>query len=463
MSLRGLGLLLAALAVLLVLVLWVDRPARKPEESADLGTLLGSEAPRVEAVEIETGSSVARLERRGENAWRLVRPFDAEADPRRVEELLRSLAGARVIKVVESGSSRLSRFGLDPPGHRVRIYTRSAREPRTILLGRPSPVGAERYASLSDGRVLLVGAEVETALDRKPEDFRENRLFPVDPERIRAIRIERPRGRLALAREGSQWRMTEPVRDLADAGQADALARHLAGVSLSRTPGTPEEPPTVAALGHPAITVVVETDPGGPPIEARIAAAEKDGRHFAVRSGTPESGFISAPEEKELERDAEDFRDRRVIPISSEAVLGIGIRKSGSTLRLSRAPDGESWTVAREGAASAPADSAKVEEFLDRICMLRADSILPDLGRMEGKSLGEIELSGKTGRLGLIELVAIPAGDEKRQGAGAEASRTERARTTWRPGWLFEISDEALGTIPLGPADLARGGGKTAP
>src|SRR6185436_3473212 len=217
------------------LVVWVDRP--KPEDAAkpaEQGALLSFDAADVRRIEIDRSSGTVALERVGENGWSLVAPRRVEADPARVDEMLRSLHDARAVAVVEEKGGDESRFGLATPELAVRLTL--AREPaaRTLRIGRKSPVGLERYAATGDGRILLADASLASALERSPDELEEKRLLPVAAEDVRRILVKRPGGNLGLRKDGSEWSLTEPMRDTADASAADALARSLASLSVTK-------------------------------------------------------------------------------------------------------------------------------------------------------------------------------------------------------------------------------------
>jgi uncharacterized protein DUF4340 len=237
-SLRGLLVLLVLLIAVVSYVVWIDREAPGDEAKPELGALLPFEAKDVRRIEIDRSSGTVALERRGEKGWVL---GAEEADPAKVDDLLRSLADARTVAVVEEKGGDEARFGLAPAELAVRLTLDGKPEPRTLRLGRKSPVGYERYATAGDGRIVLADASLASALDRPAGDFEEKRLLPVAPEDVRRILIRRAEGNLALAKVGSDWRLLDPVRDAADAPAADGVARALTSLSVTRRVEADEE------------------------------------------------------------------------------------------------------------------------------------------------------------------------------------------------------------------------------
>lgn len=173
MSVRGLAVLGALLAALLVLVGLVDRPSspRDPDRET-LGALLPPELTGVRVLEVTRAGSGVRVERADDGVWKLVRPIEAEADAPQVEALFRALRAAKVRRVLEAKESDRDAFGLAPPAATLRVERSDGQATVTIEVGRESPMGGSRYASSGDGRLLLVEGLDAGILDRNAESLR---------------------------------------------------------------------------------------------------------------------------------------------------------------------------------------------------------------------------------------------------------------------------------------------------
>ncbi len=459
MSLRGLIVLALLLAAALAAVFWRDRsPSPSKGEADGLGTLLGGDLDAVSAVEIGGGAPVCRIERLGEKGWRIVKPLSAEADPRQVEAFLRGLADARLLRVVQEKGRNLGGFGLEGSATVVRIERGKQGAARLVRLGRHSPVAPERYVSLGDGRVLLAdlgGVSVE----RAPESFRERRLIPVEADAIRRIVIARPSGRLALAREGSSWSLAEPVRDLADFAAADGLARSVSTLSLARFLPAASSKTGAASVEGVEVAISIETGHGS--LGAEIARADSRGERRARREGGVWSGVVADSDVSEMLRAPAEFREHRPLLFSSPDLRGVRIEGSGIRLGASRAREGTAWSVRGNSGPPLQADGTRIDEMVDGLRWIRAARVEDAPSHPFAPAL-TIELEGEGRPLGRLELDRVPPV------AAANSEETLRARSTTRPGCLFEIPIAQLAALPRRPADLAapaadRGNGERKP
>lgn len=433
MSLRALAILLALLAAVVAVVLVVDEPKREPPaaESETLASFLPSDLDAVAAIEIERHDGITRVERVGTAGWRLLRPVEAEADPRPVQALFVALRDARIRRVVEERAGDRAGFGLAPPDATVRILPTGSAAAVSFAIGRASPVGSGRYTSTADGRVLLVEGLDAGVMDRSADSLRERRLFPLDVALLRRIDLVRPAGRLALVRgEDEGWRLVEPVSDSADPEAADALARAVLDLATSGAPiaGSP-------GGGDLAIELVA-TD--GRRLRARVGPADARGKRPARRIDSSIGGDLDASAIVGLERDASEFRDRRVVLAEPSDVREVRWVEGERSVRAWREAADRPWSVEeRPGTGASAASATKIYDALDRLRWLRATGFEKSPPSAFGRA---VVLLGESGEMGRIEI------------AGTDVRRV--VRSSWRPGVLSVVDADRLGAFPERAADL---------
>jgi hypothetical protein len=444
-STRGLAALMIILAVVLAAVFWLDRtPKQEPTavSGAAAQEILRIPRDRIAALEIGSDETACRLEHDAGGGWRIGGPARSEADPRPVEALIDALVGARILRVVEEkGDPR--RFGLEPPERVARAFVADGSRVLALSIGRHSPVGSERYASVGDGRIVLVDGSLAQQLDRPCGEYREKRLFPVEPEKIRRIAITRASGRLVLERSGSEWRLIEPVKDLADDVTAEGLARELASLSLRRWLEERERDKALTALLKPAADITLETSDKAGTLRGVIGDAE-GGEDLPARRIGSSVGVIAPDSVKDLARDVDTYRDRRVMLITAPEVREVRFVAGERTLRIKRAGEGADWKILTDQGKEEAADGEKVDELIDRLRWLRARRFASN-GFAASDAERVIEFVGEKGLLGSIAI-----------GPRASASEMVEVRSTWRQGMVFAVAEESLGKLPSAAADLMK-------
>jgi hypothetical protein len=137
----------------------------------------------VREIDLACAGADVTLRKETSAGWRITRPIEAEADPRRVHEVVAALQQARVRRVIADKPTELGAFGLSPAACTVTVGFAAGTPALRLRLGRGSPVGTERYAAGEDARVVFTEASLYGAVSRGVEGFREKRLVPSSPRR----------------------------------------------------------------------------------------------------------------------------------------------------------------------------------------------------------------------------------------------------------------------------------------
>ncbi|HJQ99102.1 MAG TPA: DUF4340 domain-containing protein [Candidatus Polarisedimenticolaceae bacterium] len=436
MSLRGLAVLLLVLAVLAIALVRLRGPKEDEKAATEDAPLVAAfDEAKVRAIRTTCGETSFSLQKGLASGWRLVAPYAAEADPRETHTILAALSGARVRKVIAEATADPASFGLGPDACTVRLELEGDAAGRTVALGRSSPVGYERYAKDAKGRIVFADGSLYTAIAKAPDALEERRLLPLDPESVVRLSIERPDGTVVLARVGEGWRMEAPVRDTADAFEADRAVR--AATSLEMERGTKATPPTVT----PRERRIALRANG---MTALVAAAGVEGKRLAWREGTGSAGLVPASGIADFDRPAAAFRDRLVLGFSSPDVRRVAITRGGTSLTIARASEAAPWTARQGSEPEAPADGARVTALIERLRSVRATSV--EDGAPPSPPTGTLEVSGEKAQLGRASWGPLPP-------AGGEESLW--VTTPARAGTYFRVPASAFGPIPQGLRDLA--------
>ncbi len=192
------NLLLAFIVGALGAALWLSKAAR----DAGPGLPAGLASGEIRTIELaRPGSDPVRLERK-KRGWRLVQPFELQADPERVARLLELLADMPAKPVAAEGLDP-ARFGLEPPRASIRI------DDTELRVGDAHPYNPQRYVAIDRGVFLaadrfgpLLAADATSFLSRSPL-----------PAGTRVTALETPAWRLERDVSGT-WRETAGGRGL---------------------------------------------------------------------------------------------------------------------------------------------------------------------------------------------------------------------------------------------------------
>lgn len=442
-SFRGLAVLLALLAGVVGFLVWEGR-REKPSEipGPDAPLLRSFTEDSVREIDLACGGSHVTLSRAASGAWRLTKPFAADADPRRVHDVVAALQDAKLRKKIAGPGADLPAFGLDPAACAVRVDLGAASPAVSVRLGRSSPVGNGRYASSGDAGVVLTDGSVFGVVAQGAEALREKRLLPVDPDAITRIALSRPGDQLVVLSIGGVWRLEAPRSDLASTSACTALARAIASIELTSIGSATG---TIEAKTDRRIAIAITPSGRSAPLVAFVAARGINGKRLGWKDGGALTGLVEEAAARELERSADAFRDPRVASFSSPDARRVSIERGRSILRVERAGLESPW-AGMEGTTRFAVDGSRVDELLDRLRDLTGVGF--EAGEPKTPPTGTIVVSGEKGELARLTW-------------GPLAPSTDRGReSVWlttpaRPGALFRVEAVALGPIPAAPKDLA--------
>lgn len=441
MSFRGLIVLVVLLAAAVGLIVYLDhRKTPAPAEPAAAALVGTFEQQQVRRIEAACGPHSWTIVRGDGGGWRMTAPVDAEADPRRIGDMLAAIQEARARKTVADAGAGAAGFGLAPAACQIRLMLAGEAGTRVLSLGRTSPVGIDRYALDVGGRVVLADGTIYGMVDREPDALREKRLLPFEAETATRIVLDAPSGRLVLESSADGWRLAQPVSDAAAPASCLRLATALASLEVSGA-SPPMSPAQVPPDRRIAIEVTVRG--GKAPLKAFVATAGVNDQRLAWRDGGGLAGLIKESSARAIETGVDAYRDKRVATFSSPDARRIAVTRGGRTIRAERSAEGAVWS-GHDGESTFTPDAARIEEVLDRLHRLSAvDVVRPAAATL---STGTVEVSGTSGVLASIAWGPLPP----EPGASGESLWVT---TPSRPGVVFKVAATDLGPMPSSAAD----------
>lgn len=333
------------------------------------------------------------LSRGTDRRWRIVEPFEAEAEPAPVERLLDAMLTRPATAVctaseLDGMKADLSAFSLSPSARLLVLVDDSGRTSR-VHLGAVTPSGREVYARVEGMRgVFALEASALEAASADADRYRCRSLFGMVPpdSAVAGIDIRLADAvpvRLARGREG--WQLESPTVAPADEAVVAELASRLLGGRIESFDRTAPRGSTLpqdllasrslaAAAG---IAVTLRTAEGlseqvvfGSSVNSNLVWALIGGGTSVVKVDSALADLCRVG--------ASTVRDTRVFPLASGTeVENITVESEGTVYVLGRDAGG-AWRL--ESPMTAPADQTAAAELLDRVLKLRRDAIVDHAG-----------------------------------------------------------------------------------
>jgi len=342
--------------------------------------LLAVNADDLAKIELKYPDREVAVERPKGGAWRIVKPIGVDADQTTVNNLARAITAAQVIKTVEEKTTDLAPFGLAKPAVVITVTTFKGQTLPAIEVGKTTPIGFNAYVMRGGNpAVMLTSSAFPAGMNKTVDQLRNRDLMTFKVDDVTRFTIARDDGSIVeIDRDGDKWKITKPGNYLADPTRVRQLLSSLLEVKVADF--ISDAPTSVSQYGlekpHLAITVYGK---GGAQESLLFGFKQteqgKDGIYVRRGEATPvytvHEWVLGA-----VNKSALDLRDRTVFNFAPASVQSADLSVGTDKFALRRAPAGK-WDVV-EGAASAPADVAVVERYLDEIRDLKGVSIVAD-------------------------------------------------------------------------------------
>lgn len=357
MRLRNTLFLALIFAVLAGYVYYVE--LRHPAQHDGSEKVLEFEPARLTSIELEHPGRLVVLERLSQG-WRMVEPIATAADQRAVENLIAAVDESRLSRALEDPGD-LATYALDAPSAVLRL--RGDGDEATVLsLGKKTPVGNSAYIMREgDSAVYLTDAILLDRLDLTATHLRDKAIVAFETDRVTGIRMTGAR-QIAIERDESGWRITEPAQYAADPANVASLLSTLQSMRAVEFFDDAEERLQHFGLAAPEATIVIQID-GDEEIELRIGN-ERDGRLRLQTNFSPTVYAVAAWMRDSLQRDVGYFRDKTIVRFVADEATELRIEDADRPpVSLRRADSG--WTL-----DARPASATVVEDVLRELTSL---------------------------------------------------------------------------------------------
>ena len=344
-------LLLAAIFLGFVAYLYfVERPSHEAAESEK--KLVSFKADQASTITLTYPDRQIVIKKTAAG-WQMQKPIDVAADQSAVDNLLHAVADAEVKRTIDKPQS-LDSYGLDKPETVLSITMTDGKALPTVKIGKTAPVGFSAYAQLEGATdVKLVPSIFQTGMKREVKDLRDKKIIDFKDEEVQSIELAGAPGTVDLARDGTDWKITQPKTLKADPVEVRTLLASIKGV---RAEDFVDDPAALADYGLDAPRKKITLRIGKDETKELWIGAEK-------AKGNKNVLYVKRPDAKtvyqvgtwawtSLDKDATALRDKTVVAFDEANLGAIEItRREGGAYRL----------VKEAAAAPKPAASANGE------------------------------------------------------------------------------------------------------
>ncbi|MCA9773391.1 MAG: DUF4340 domain-containing protein [Myxococcales bacterium] len=399
---------------------------------------------------------VSKIDENKDTPWRLVEPFEAEADRNQARVVTNSFKSLKRESAVEGEDLDLKMFGLAPPEITVDLTTEGGFH-ETYYVGKKSPIGDKYYVQVkSSGAVVLTPGPFHTSVDKTLSVLREKRLFRFERPDAKSITIERP-GEPAITltqREANRWDLDAPYEAKASSTEAGRVLTSILGLRIDRFHS--ENDPEDASYGFDAPRMTVRVVSGKDADERTetvvIGKEAGTGVVFARLVGRPNVYVIKDKVLEDLGKGPDALRENKVVAARRWEVRKVGLKGPSIDETVVKDDTGE-WII--ESAEDLPkAEKQKFEDLVTAITDLKA------VGYVRGKPTDMTAYGLQEPRYTVTLSKGVGSSAERTWEVlstleiGGEAPEGGLYARTAEEPWVYRIAADSLDKFPHTVADL---------
>jgi hypothetical protein len=341
------------------------------------------EADKINEIRINYKGQTTLL-RKDASGWKMVEPIAVDADPPEAISLAQAITNLESVREVVDSPADLAQFGLGDPQIIVDFKAEGGAA-GSFKLGNKNPTQSEIYAMKGgDNTVVLVSAFQESSFNKEPFALRDKRILKFDREKADSLSLVKGGNSIELARSGSDWRVVKPGAGRSDYSAVEGFLTRLNAANMSKLV---EEKATDLAkygLDKPVMTVTIGA--GSSKTVLEVGKTEND-QTYARDASRPMIFTVDTTLQGDLNKGFDDYRKKELFelrPFSLARLRAVLDSPGGAkTYEFEKVPpaktgEAETWKVTRVGGSSHTADPAAMDDLLNKLVAIRAESFVSD-------------------------------------------------------------------------------------
>jgi len=341
------------------------------------------EADQITEVRL-THKGQTSLLRKEDSGWKMIEPVAVDADAPEAISLAQAIASLESVREVVDNPPDLAPFGLAEPATTVE-FKADGGVSGSFTLGNKNPTQSEIYALKGGGKtVVLISAFQETSFNREPFALRDKKILKFDREQADALALARGGTAIELSRAESEWKIVKPVAARSDYSAVEGFLTRLSSANMSRLLEENADAAALAKYGldRPVMTVTVGA--GSARSVLQIGKTEND-QTYAKDAARPMVFTVDTTLQADLTKGFDDYRKKELFEFRPfllarlRAVLDAPAGpKTYEFEKVAPANPGEpeTWKVTRIDGGSHTADTAAMDDLLNKLVAIRAESFV---------------------------------------------------------------------------------------
>ena len=334
-----------------------------------------------------------KLEKDRTGNWRLITPFQADADSDKVQQMLDDILNKRVKQTLEV--TEFTQYGLDAPSITLSLWTDGTSPTATFFIGKKAINFSVYIKEKSEAHIFLIESSALDDLTKSPTDLRDRSVINFSPETVSGIQFEHGNtdstsrsSTINCEKRDGTWHVTHPIKAKADTQEIESLLSELRSLKVSTFEADGADANVLAqlkkyGLDDPRIQMKLTDGDNTYTLDIGSAVPSEDetqGRVY-VKVSVYQDAVYTVPEDiySLLNKSVFDLRDKRVIDFQRTDTIRFEIKQDTETTVGMKNYD-NTWEL-QTSTGKIKADAKAVDDLLFGVDSLEAAAFVNDSSR----------------------------------------------------------------------------------
>ena len=387
---RGLRSTIALIVVLAGLGAYIYFVTWKQPEGGDNNAKKNEKVFTVESDKIDemkitsAGGDATTLKKEG-GSWKVTDPVAATADESEASGIANALSTVEIVRVVDEHPASLNDYGLSNPRMAIDFKAAGDKDYRKLLVGEKTPTGGDLFARRNDDKkVFLIASYQEGTFNKSTFDLRDKTVLKFERDKVDGLEVNAGGKTLAIAKEGSEWKLAKPVSARADYGTVEGLIGRLQTARMKSIVTSEASPADLKKYGLDKPDATVAINSGSSRATFVVGGKAEDNAVYARDASKPMVVTVESSLVDDLKKGADDYRRKDLFEFRAYNATHVEITRGGQTVVFDRVKGGNENTPDKWRRVSpnpADVDKDKMDAFLSKLANMRASSFVDSTAR----------------------------------------------------------------------------------
>ena len=373
----ALAVVLAGLGAYIYFVTWKTpaEPLSKQEK-----VFAGVQTDKIDELKVTSDKGDVTTLKKDNGNWQLVAPVAARADEAEASGIANAVGQVEIVRVIDENPTDLKGYGLDMPRVEVDFKGTGDKDYRRLLIGEKSPTGADLFARRNDEKkVFLIPASQETTLNRSTFELRDKTLLKFERDKVDGVEMNAGGKTVQLAKDGTEWKITQPLQVRADYGAVEGLIGKLQTTAIKSIVADSASPADLKKYGFDKPTAKVDLKLGSASATLLLGGTAEDKTVYARDASKPAVVTVESTLADDLKKGADEFRRKDVFEFRAYNANRVELTRNGQTVAFEKVKGSGNDAVdkwRRVSPTAGDADKDKIDALLSRLSNMRATSFV---------------------------------------------------------------------------------------